>query len=147
MTLKTYRSQIDGAALAAEFDKLKPTVDGTGILMHNGQFRLMPGGWPECAGLACLELERHTGLTTVGIMVNTILPGGRSGVHVDPEAGKLSRWHLPLRTNLKAWFWSEATDNIHMFPWRWYGPILYWEPHAVGNDGDEPRTHLVVDLH
>lgn len=121
----------------------KPTiVDGTGILMANGQWRGIPWTLDEVFA----DLLKVTGLQAKPehVMVNTILPGGKSGWHIDPEPARFSRWHLPLTTNDGCFF--ESDQIIHMPVGFWSGPVKYWERHRVWNSGKTPRTHLIVDL-
>lgn len=146
----TYFSQIDGPTLLASLAHLPRTKDGTGILMLCEQW----GSWSHSLLVpAVSEIEHLLGARAAYVMVNTIRPGGDSGVHVDPspvdgEGNKVlfNRWHLPLVTNLAAKLWDATAGERHLEAGRWHGPIRYWEPHAVWNGGYEDRTHLVVSL-
>lgn len=92
---------------------------------------------------AVKEIESLTGLKRAFILINKIPPGIRSEVHTDTLKLPVQRWHLPLVTNPKAWFWQETF--LHMEIGYWYN-VKYWLPHSVGNDGPTDRIHLVVDL-
>jgi hypothetical protein len=141
------KSKLNLAELRAKLDALPKVVDGTGVLMANGQFNMLPDAWDDCIKAAVREIEDLLKSTALYVMVNTIEPGRSTIVHVDPlpPEGTLSRWHLPVQTNEHAWF-SHVDKSEHLEAGYWHGPICFWEPHAVGNAGSEPRTHLIVDL-
>lgn len=141
------RSAINLKELAFHLDLLPKVVDGTGVLMANGQFRIMPVHWHPIIKEAIHEAEVLFGARVLYVMANTIEPSRRTVMHVDPlpQGRKLERWHLPVRTNASAWFEADGKRG-HMEQGWWHGPVKYWEPHAVGNDGGHDRTHLIVDL-
>lgn len=79
------------------------------------------------------------------IMFARMPPGGIIKPHVD---GSLSaRWphkiHVPLQTNPKASFFV-APNTYHLQEGQAY-EVNNMGPHAVRNDGDEPRTHLIFE--
>lgn len=75
--------------------------------------------------------------------------GAESGDLNEHEDGKLPgnpvRYHLPITSNRRAYYWDETLGNVHMFPGVWYGPIPYTKRHRVFNNGATPRVHLVTD--
>lgn len=151
--MKKVKSNVAVVALAEALRRRPNIVDGTGMLLLNGQWQGVPTWCKEVLGEAIDEIEAHVQSRVRHLSVNIILPGGGSGIHVDPtpqdESGKPirhRRWHLPLRTNGLAWFQDDEHERFHMVPGFWHGPVSYWLPHAVGNDGSEPRMHLVCDL-
>jgi len=124
------------------------TVDGTKILMafRQGQTSSLVG-LPVALRCAVEEIEGHRSTKALAIMVNIVAPTVHSGIHVDPYPGgrRIERWHLPIKTNHGAWVWFG--DEYRWWNTKmWHGPLKYWEPHSVGNDGDQDRVHLVVDL-
>ena len=94
--------------------------------IHRVRFmKLKPGGG---------ELQRHTD-------------------QVDPDMGiadgKLMRLHIPIKTNSKVEFTSWSTkgtkDLVNMSEGScWYLDIR--KPHMAINNGNDWRTHLVVDV-
>lgn len=122
--------------------------DGTGVVMLNGQWAGIPDWCRPLLDDALWEIERALiGGHVVHVMVNVVRPGLAVPMHRDPDPaeGRLSRWHLPLKTNPKAWF-DDGRDKFNMKEGFWYGPVEYWNQHSVGNDGMETRIHLIVDL-
>ena len=123
-------------------------IDGTGILMANGQWGGIPS-WVAQALEPHLDcLYAYIGLRELKhVMVNAILPGGGSGMHVDPTPNgvRFERWHVPLKTNPKALFYYDDAWH-HLEKGWWHGPVKYWERHAVCNQGEETRVHLIVDV-
>lgn len=151
----SYKSLLDMEKLASALKQLPVVVDGSGVLMANGQFRSPNDGWGQVIWTAIHEIERLQMAQCLYVMANTILPGKKTVIHVDPlpQGRKLSRWHLPVETNLDAWFETTGCHDRdanmvrdHLTQGRWHGPIKYWHHHAVGNDGTTPRLHFIVDL-
>lgn len=67
-------------------------------------------------------------------------PGGFIIPHRD--AGPWwDRWHIPVEP--AGWFWEdgERLEPDWMVPFR----VRHWLPHAVWNDTDRERVHLIVD--
>lgn len=125
--------------------------DDTGVLMALGQ----SAGLPLAKFIiAIVEIEDHTGLKAVHMMVNVIPPGVSVGEHIDTlkpsqklgSQPKMQRWHLPLKTNPDCGFWEEGGTTVNMPYGQWYGPILYWKKHKVWNHGTTDRVHLIIDL-
>lgn len=151
MGIRKMTSAVATVALATALFKRPSVIDGTGILLLNGQWQGVPRWCSEILQEAIEEIEHLLFKRVQHVSINIILPDGRSGWHKDPtpqdDAGHPiihDRWHLPLQTNPGAWF--EDRERIHMEQGYWHGPVEYWLPHAVGNDGSEPRMHLVCDL-
>jgi len=151
--MKCHHSSVPTVALSEALFRRPAVTDGTGILLLNGQWQGIPTWCQEILGDAISEIETITGLKAHHVSVNVIVPRGGSGWHADPtpqdEKGQSlyhDRWHLPLRTNAKCWFEDDEHERFHMALGWWWGPVKYWLLHAVGNDGDQPRMHLIVDL-
>ena len=86
-----------------------------------------------------------------------LAPGGgelqRHTDQVDPDAGvgdeKLMRFHFPIVTNEKVKFsqWNYEAERVscHMDVGEcWYLDVR--KPHQAINDGEDMRTHLVIDI-
>ena len=84
-------------------------------------------------------------------------PGGgelqRHTDQVDPDAGvndyKLMRFHFPIVTNedviFNQWDWDANFKSVHMQVGEcWYIDVR--KPHRAINDGEDMRTHLVIDI-
>lgn len=67
-------------------------------------------------------------------------PGGFIAPHID-AAPFWDRWHIPVEP--AGWFWQdgEQFQPQHMVPFQ----VQHWLPHAVWNDTDRDRIHLIVD--
>jgi hypothetical protein len=93
------------------------------------------------------ELRTSLGYRTLNqVMINRLEPGGKLSAHRDGPPDD-DRWHLPITTNPKAVWWDEYNSTFHMELGHWYGPVPYCGVlHAVANNGDTERTHLVVDF-
>lgn len=160
--MRRFPSFLDFEPLIALSRSVPTVVDGTGILMANGQWRGLPSWGGALLTEAAADLQRCL-CTQEGIpwqewklahvMVNVIPPGIDSGWHTDPEPGVPEgrgheghhyRWHLPLVTN--EWAGFEAEAEVHMDAHHWHGPVRYWERHRAFNYGAQPRTHLILDL-
>jgi hypothetical protein len=68
-----------------------------------------------------------------------LLPGGFAIPHID-TGPFYDRWHIPIEP--AGWFWEYGTytqqpDTIFR--------VRHWLPHAVWNDEDIPRVHIMVD--
>lgn len=122
--------------------------DGSRMLMMNAPCEGIPKHLPSQIHRAILEIQFLTGLTPVHMMINKLPPCITVGVHTDTLTNneKMSRWHLPIKTNEQAFFWDEEEGQKHFPLGVWSGPVKYWIPHSVYNLGDEERIHLVVDL-
>jgi hypothetical protein len=72
----------------------------------------------------------------------------------DPEAGtadgSVARLHIPLQTDERCVFrgWGlDGRENRAHFPERALCYLDTRKPHAVINEGERDRIHLVVDCH
>jgi aspartyl/asparaginyl beta-hydroxylase (cupin superfamily) len=79
-------------------------------------------------------------------MLVRLLPGGRVTPHTDIGiyADATERFHLPLVTTESAWLAADG-ERYHLAPGRWYALDKHLE-HEAGNDGKEPRVHMIVDI-
>lgn len=123
---------IAGAALA-----LYPDPAATGDWEDTEQLAALPAC---AAAVAALECE----LTSVRLL--RLGPGARIAEHRDLHLnhgdGEL-RLHVPISTNPGVTFLHEG-EPVEMAP----GEVWYLDldrPHAVRNDGDSARVHLVAD--
>lgn len=128
---------------------------GDNVMMANGQAKGLPDALIKVPAIseAIKEIEGIRRLKAKHLMVNRMPPGCKVPVHRDyMEDKKLAwyeRWHLPIATNPKAFYYDEVEGwgtSIHLQEGVWAGPIPYWMFHKVENLGDTERVHLVVDL-
>lgn len=93
------------------------------------------------------DLRQMTGHRTLNqVMVNQLEPGGKLSAHRDGPPDD-ARYHLPVVTNDRAMWWDEYNATLHMEDGYWHGPVPYCGVlHAVVNNGDRARLHLVVDF-
>lgn len=146
--MKTLPSDLDAQALLVEVQRLSYTRDASGIDMAHQQAKGLPS-WlrlSESVQKAVDEIQRWTGKTAVGLMVNRLGPGVLVPKHRDAP-GDVERWHLPLQTSHDALWWDERDGECHMRAGSWWGPVPYDIDHQVRNRGKQARIHLVVDLH
>jgi hypothetical protein len=129
--------------------KIFPTFDGGGGI----QMAFRQSEMPDETTLkdllpAIREIEELRKKKCRFVQLNTAPPGFVSGVHTDTLRCDyhLERWHFVIATNKDAWFEDEINGKFHMDQGGWYGPVAYWKPHNVGNNGNTERVHLVVDL-
>jgi Aspartyl/Asparaginyl beta-hydroxylase len=139
-----------------EVRKLQFELDGSGAKMAFKQSKT-PGRWLAHCPMIALAMEEIAALReapVLYVMVNIVPPGCVVPVHTDTllphpvfgERPRLERWHLPLKTNNFSTFGGEVDGAIHMEVGYWYGPVQYWENHAVWNHGSDDRIHLICDL-
>ena len=67
-------------------------------------------------------------------------PGGYIVPHSD-QGPWMERWHYPIEP--AGWVWQES-EGFHKAPSEPF-PMRHWEPHAVWNDDNTPRIHLIVE--
>lgn len=93
------------------------------------------------------DLRDNMGYRTLNqVMVNLLEPGGKLSAHRDGPPDD-ERWHLPVMTNPDAMWWDEVTGTHHLEAGYWHGPVFYCGVlHAVVNNGDTPRLHVVADF-
>ena len=141
-------SKLDGPALVKRLKgspEISWKVDGTEVLMANGQSAGIPKVFRDLAWDFLDEISKLTEMCCLHIMVNRQPAGNVIPRHTDTVKGHPFRYHLPLITNLDVAFWNEKDH------WYWMGcnvwhPFDYSIPHAVVNFGKEERIHLIVDL-
>lgn len=79
------------------------------------------------------------------VMVNALEPHSALAPHRDGPPADL-RFHLPVVTSPEVEWWDEINGPLHMELGNWYGPVNYCGIlHAMRNDSDKARVHLVVD--
>lgn len=151
--MNVLRTNLDLAGLGREIATLPFWIDGSGAEMA-----VKPGGGipidSPLVRAAIQEISAMRGLPALHVMVNKLPPGVVVPVHRDwlpptraqPRTPTLERWHLPIQTNDRAFWWDEDRGPLSMETGYWYGPVPYWRKHQVWNLGDEERVHLVVDL-
>lgn len=143
--MRTLPCSVDLDALAACVSGLQYTQDSTGIEMSHPQAKGKPGWLGRFPILqdAVADLEAQT-RAAKAVMVNRLGPGVRVPLHKDAEGGE--RWHLPIVTNPRAYWWDARDADVHMEAGKWWGPVPWEVNHSVSNLGDTPRIHLIVDL-
>lgn len=106
--------------------------------------------WPalEEPAFAALLKQVHDaiGPLMARAMIVRLMPGRSVLPHRDigPYAEVTERYHLPLVTNGEAWLRC-GVERRHVPS----GELVYFDKHrrhAAGNDGLEPRDHLIVDF-
>lgn len=146
--MRSYHCDLNPSKLLDVLKDVKFKVDGTGILMANGQWRGVPAWIMNHIDPYVQQLSGQIGPRTLcHVMVNTIVPGGGAPLHVDPtpDGVRFERWHLPLVTNPDAELYVDGEWQHLIYGW-WHGPVEYWKEHAVRNRGKLHRTHLVIDV-
>jgi hypothetical protein len=90
-------------------------------------------------------MESFPGCVAYQRMLSVVMPGHSIPSHVD-EQGKdwLCRVHVPLMSNDKSKFWVDGVphDMAPGFAYR----VDTTKPHAVTNNGDCPRIHMMFDV-
>lgn len=142
------KSKIDGPALWQVIldAALEWTVDGTSVLMGNGQSAGIPVHIMRLCKAAICEVGAFRSKTPRHVMINRLPSGIHVPVHTDNVLDNPERWHLPLVTNPKHcyhWDIKEGIRHLKIGQWHW---IDYTIPHAIGNFGTKERVHLIVDL-
>ena len=126
---------------------LRFKLDDTGVFMAFPQSCKIGRDLDHRILAAAHEIETFISKRAVYLCVNVLPPKIYVPAHMDTlERPRMSRWHLPIATNLYCRYQSEVNGNLHMTLGTWCGPITYWEPHTVYNNGCEHRIHLIVDL-
>ena len=78
-------------------------------------------------------------------MLSCVMPGKFIEPHTDQQdPGWITRIHVPLTTNPKAIFFSDDKP-YHMEVGMAY-KVNTLLKHAIRNDGDTPRIHLMFDV-
>lgn len=145
---QVFKSNLNGPDLVKklkENPEISWKVDGTDVLMANGQSAGIPQIFRNLASDFLGEISQLSGLCCYHIMVNRQPAGNVIPRHTDTVKGHPFRWHLPLITNMDVAFWNEKDHWYQMLNSFWY-PFNYSIPHAVVNFGKEERVHLIVDL-
>jgi hypothetical protein len=124
---------------------IKWTVDGTGVLMANGQSEPISAQVQKYCWPAIREIESLYGSKAIHAMVNRVPPKTFVPIHVDAVKDNPVRFHLPLITSKHCYFWNEEDGMFAMGLGFWH-KFNYSIPHALGNFGFEERIHLIVDL-
>lgn len=114
---------------------LPSTYEGTGV--HHGYRRvvLVEAGQQRPAAVAFAPvLARFTPVR--GAWLSWIDPGGFIAPHRD-GAPWFERWQVPVQAS--GLFDDHRPTDGQPFL------VQQWLPHAVWNDGDQPRIHVVID--
>ena len=125
--------------------------------------RRQPGSRPRDVlhQLASMATQYHQGPLSLAVeaicshvqgrparaMLARLRPGGVIEPHTDEGiyAEATTRFHLPLITSPGAWLEVDGT-RYHLSA----GTVYAFDkhvPHCGGNDGDEPRIHMIIDAH
>ena len=80
-------------------------------------------------------------------MLSRMLPGQSHPYHTDVQrADCITRVHVPITTNPGCWMmFEEEGEQVHFEVGRAYS-FNTLARHAFGNDGDEPRVHLIFEV-
>jgi len=81
------------------------------------------------------------------VRILRLAPGGRVPWHYDWDESLdygNGRLHVPIETNQRGWSQLSHVDYIWQPGELWYGDFSF--PHRLGNRGDRPRVHLVIDV-
>jgi hypothetical protein len=107
--------------------------------------------WPQWQGLLLPVMEQATRSYGYArgeyprVMLARMAPGGVIHPHID--ANPAAKWphkiHVPLLTNDKVGFRVGA--QVHHFPVGYAVEVNNLGPHAVRNDGDSDRIHLIFE--
>ncbi len=129
--------------------QLSYKVDDTLVAMAHVQNQPIPQAILNSVSImgAAKEIASLRQLDIKNIMVN-ILP---ADIIVPKHTDTLiyqncERWHLPIVSNNGCFWWDEVGGLLIMELGNWYGPVPYYNQHAIGNLGKTERIHLVVDL-
>lgn len=103
-------------------------------------------GFGEIASPVVASLITHfSGCAPYQQMLSAVMPGHRIEPHCDGQAAYyLGRVHVPLTSNDRAWFIVHGEPH-HLAPGLAYRIDTRAE-HAVVNDGETPRVHLMFDV-
>ncbi|QTD99714.1 aspartyl/asparaginyl beta-hydroxylase domain-containing protein [Streptomyces cyanogenus] len=165
----------DGAALAAELDQVRrhawqrqrvygdqigqaSKVDWTCLALRSpggDGDRTDPGGpgpvdfadtpWLERTPQA-REVLRSIPAPLRAVRYMALGPGTHSHLHFDTKYGPswgVARLHVPITTNPDALLHLDGEEHCWQPGEFWFGDFS--RNHQVGNDGTEPRVHLVID--
>lgn len=146
--IEVIRKQVDSLLLAR-------IPDGAGSSHFGGPEGWINGlstakvGFGDCSDVwdAVEQLRDALGMGPVAqVLVNRLAAGNEFGRHRDGLPDN-ARFHLPVITNDKAWWWDELNGTVRMKAGYWYGPMPYCGIlHAVGNPGEQDRIHLIADF-
>lgn len=161
--MKWFPSEIDMDALGREIGSVivTPIPDGSGHARGEGT----KPGWLN--GMANARLfgrnydDRLDGYPTIcravdeihkvdmgrltQVMVNRLAPYSALDKHRDGPPDH-NRYHLPIVTHERVYWWDEINGYRHMRAGLWYGPVPYCGVlHGVENPTNTYRVHLVVD--
>lgn len=138
------KSKIEGPFEIEDFDYLD---GGDGVLMAQRQSHGLDLFLGSKFEELIEEIEGLLGCKAIFAQLNRMPPGCIVPMHTDTlkSSEKLARWHIALKTNELAVLEVRGKE-LHFEEGWWYGPIPYWEPHAVRNLGRTERIHFIVDL-
>ena len=143
--MRSMESGLDFSVLESEAASMNYKLDDSGTEMAMGACVPIPP-LPAELTAAVREIEKLTGKKAVWVMLNRLPPSVVVPVHTDTVTYTPERWHLVIKTNPHAYFWSDPTGQIHLNGGRWWGPIPYRANHQIWNGGTTDRIHFVVDL-
>lgn len=116
--------------------------DDSGVLMAYEPATIVPDSLKVYAD----EISKIRNKAPLYVMLNKVAPNILAPVHTDTLPVKVERWHLPLITNTRAYWWDEDNGFVHMEPGYWHGPVPIHRDHTIFNMGRESRVHLIIDL-
>lgn len=104
--------------------------------------------FPKIIKLAQWMKEQVNGLNIGRIMIINLAPKGKVSAHIDPMTyfEVYSRYHIPFKTNEAVVFHSGDGLNPEHMPYKTLCRLNNRTMHALDNNGDEGRIHLLVDI-
>lgn len=141
----TKPSRIQGPALPAEIvAPVIAEVMGSIVQERYRHHLLMTDGMPAAEEVAIKHSER---VAIHEPMLSRMLPGQSHPYHTDVQRSDcVTRVHVPITTNPGCWMmFEDEGERVHFETGRAY-TFNTLARHAFGNDGDEPRVHLIFEV-
>jgi hypothetical protein len=87
------------------------------------------------------------GLSIGRIMIVDLESNSKIELHTDPGNyfNKYSRYHIPLKTNDRVYFYDKNKNKEHM-PYKTLCRLNNLDYHGLINESNDNRIHLIVDI-
>lgn len=154
--ISSIQTQLPLLAIAREIEQIDDFWrDGSGAYMAIRPCHGIPDWLKKCSWImkALDELVWIREQSVLHVMINKLPAGVIVNRHTDTLAPsrqgqkpRVERWHLPVTTNEKCFFWDDRNKYTQFTLGSWWGPVPYWREHYVQNTGETERIHIVVDL-
>jgi hypothetical protein len=130
-----------GAPVPKNFDELSMIVDTMDHPENYSKF-------PKVVKLAQWMKEQVNGVKIGRIMIVSLAARGNILAHIDPLTyfEVHARYHIPFKTNKEVVFHEGSGLNTEHMPYKFLCRLNNKALHAVDNNSDEPRIHLIVDI-